>query len=84
MYRFAVQMNCTSVCTTHINGTHAQTLHFISIYIYSDSDITYTSVHNLCILAVLLYRQLNTDVQVDTTYAHCLSTFLYCQSTKLD
>ena len=32
-------MNCTSVYTTHINGTHTRTLYFI--YINSCTDILY-------------------------------------------
>ena len=33
-YAKLLMMNCTSVYTTHINGIHTRTLHFIYIYVY--------------------------------------------------
>jgi hypothetical protein len=64
---------CTSVYTTHINGTHTHTsiLHFI--YKDSSTDILYT-VHNLYRWTVLLCIHLYTAEPLDTTYTHLWCT----------
>ena len=60
-----VQMNCTSVYKTHINGTHTRTLYFI--YINSCRDILYYCTQLVHLDCILLCAQ---HIQTLHTYTH--------------
>jgi hypothetical protein len=66
-----VLMNCTFVCTTHINGTHKHTHGHCTLYIFT--DILYYCTHLVQMGCMCVY----TTIHCCTTW-HYLKTHLWC------